>query len=284
VARFKAEAKSARIKVADAAASQAANSAPSGQQSGGLAIEPRVTADRYDLRVLTLTASIGLAAVAAYFSITGMTILFPGAVMAVIAMAVTMEAGKLVGAAWLARHWRTTGILLRATLTVLIVTLAVINAVGVYGRLTAAHLTVHVAAMAATEQEASTVGARIEAQVHVVGDLDRRIAQIDTAVEQAAKRGRGRAAMVLADEQHRNRDALVAQRQREAATLVTLKADQAQVQADSRRVEADIGPLRYAATLIGLDSEQALRLLILLMVLCCDPMAIVLVIAASARR
>jgi hypothetical protein len=46
-------------------------------------------------------------------------------------------------------------------------------------------------------------------------------------------------------------------------------------------VEVDIGPLRYAAMLLGLDGEQALRLLILLMVLTCDPMAIVLVIAAS---
>jgi len=60
--------------------------------------------------------------------------------------------------------------------------------------------------------------------------------------------------------------------------------DQAQVQARSRRVEADIGPLRRAATLLGLESEQALRLLILLFVFCCDLMAIVLVIAASARR
>ena len=40
----------------------------------------------------------------------------------------------------------------------------------------------------------------------------------------------------------------------------------------------------YAATLVGLDSEQAPRLLILSTVLCCDLMAIVLVIAASARR
>jgi hypothetical protein len=190
----------------------------------------------------------------------------------------------LVCSAWLARHWRTTGILLRGTLTVLIVTLAVINAVGVYGRLTAAHLTVHAAAVAATEQEASTVGARIEAQAHAVSDIDRRVAQIDMAIEEAAKRGRTKAAMALADEQHRNREALVAQRQREAATLVSLKTDQAQVQAESRRVEADIGPLRYAAMLLGLDSEQALRLLILLMVLSCDPMAIVLVIAASGRK
>jgi transposase-like protein len=310
VARFKAETRAAR-KAANSVASSAATGAQTGQQNGAAAPHevpqsvPRdtrshedawmcppapiqrkhqATPDGYGFRVLTLTAAVALAAVAAYFSITGMTILFPGAAAAVIAMAAAMEAGKLVGAAWLGRHWCTTGVLLRATLTVLIVTLAVINAVGVYGRLTAAHLTVHAAAMAAAEQQASTVGARIEAQAHVVGDLDRRIAQIDTAIEEAAKRGRGRAAMVLAEDQRRNRDTLVAQRQREAAALVSLKANQAQVQAEARRVEADIGPLRYAAMLLGIDSEQALRLLILLMVLCCDPMAIVLVIAASARR
>jgi hypothetical protein len=55
--------------------------------------------------------------------------------------------------AWLAHHWKSTSLLLRAALTLLIVILAVINAVGVYGRLTAAHLTVHAATMAATEQQ-----------------------------------------------------------------------------------------------------------------------------------
>ena len=49
----------------------------------------------------------------------------------------------MVGTAWRAHHWKSTSLLLRAALTVLIGTLAVINAVGVYGRLTAAHLTVH---------------------------------------------------------------------------------------------------------------------------------------------
>jgi hypothetical protein len=142
---------------------------PNETPSAQIQREPDVTADYHGLRVLTFTAAIALPAVAAYFSITGTTILFPGAAIAVVAMAATMECGKLVGAAWLARHWRTTGVLLRSTLTVLIATLAIINAVGVYGRLTAAHLTTHVAAMAATEQQASAVNARIEAQTHTVG-------------------------------------------------------------------------------------------------------------------
>jgi hypothetical protein len=62
--------------------------------------------------------------------------------------------------------------------------------------------------------------------------------------------------MVLAEDQRRNRDTLVAQRQHEAGTLVSLKADQAQVQAESRRVEGDIGALQYAATLLGLERER----------------------------
>jgi hypothetical protein len=43
---------------------------------------------------------------------------------------------------------------------------------------------------------------------------------------------------------------------------------------------------RYVAELIGAstDSERAIRWLIALMVLCCDPLAISLTAAASARR
>jgi len=45
-------------------------------------------------------------------------------------------------------------------------------------------------------------------------------------------------------------------------------------------------PIRYVAELLGAgaDAERAIRLLIALMVLCCDPLAIALTAAASARR
>ena len=51
------------------------------------------------LTVTTFAAALALAAVAALFSISGMVILFPGGPVAVVAMAATMEAGKLTGAA-----------------------------------------------------------------------------------------------------------------------------------------------------------------------------------------
>ncbi len=107
-------------------------------------------------------AAIGLATVAAWFSIKGMVVLFPGAPIAVVAMAVAMEVAKLVTVGWLARRWRTTGRVWRLVLVTLVAGLAVINATGVYAQLAAAHVGERGAAQAqlANRPRASTHGSR----------------------------------------------------------------------------------------------------------------------------
>jgi len=59
-------------------------------------------------RAFALLAALALATVAAYFSVAGMAEIFPGDPIAVMVLAATMEAGKLVIAGWLAAHWRRT--------------------------------------------------------------------------------------------------------------------------------------------------------------------------------
>jgi hypothetical protein len=56
--------------------------------------------------------------------------------------------------------------------------------------------------------------------------------------------------------------------------------------AKGRRIETESAPIRYFAELLGADtdSERAIRWLIALMVMCCDPLAIALTGAASARK
>jgi hypothetical protein len=68
--------------------------------------------------------------------------------------------------------------------------------------------------------------------------------------------------------------------------LADPKVEKAAVEGERRKVEADLGPVRYLAMLIGADAdaERTIRWLIALMVLCCDPLAIALTAAASARR
>jgi hypothetical protein len=58
------------------------------------------------------------------------------------------------------------------------------------------------------------------------------------------------------------------------------------VAAQGKRIETEAAPIRYVAELLGIDTdnEKAIRWPIALMVLCCDPLAIALTAAASARR
>jgi hypothetical protein len=244
--------------------------------------EPRA---RFDfLHALTLTVALVLAGVAAYFSVTGMARIFPGANEAIIAMAAVMEGGKLTGAAWLSRNWRAMGWFLRSTLTLLVIVLAMINAVGVFGQLSAAHLAPHITAIAANEEEAAASNAKIDAQTVLIADLSRRIAQIDAAIEEATKRGRTVSAMDLSRDQRKYRDTLVTERSVAETALVEMKATQARIVGEQQKASADIGVLEYAAALLGVDRERMMQILILAMVLSCDPLSITLVVATAGRR
>jgi hypothetical protein len=68
--------------------------------------------------------------------------------------------------------------------------------------------------------------------------------------------------------------------------LAALKAERAALGAKGRQLETEAAPIRYVAELVGAntDSERAIRWLIALMVLTCDPLAIALTAAASARK
>jgi hypothetical protein len=135
------------------------------------------------------------AGVAGVFSIRGMVVLFPGAPLTIVTMAIAMESAKLVTAGWLAARWSVTAGIWRGVLVALVSGLAVINAAGVFSQLVAAHVGERGAAQAAVETQDAALAARIELSAGKVADLDHRLAQIDTAVEVAAKRGRTNTAL-----------------------------------------------------------------------------------------
>jgi cell division protein FtsB len=163
-------------------------------------------------------AAIGLASVAALFSVRGMVQLFPGTPLLIIAMASMMEASKLIAAGWLARRWRGTAWVWRLVLIVLVAGFAIINATGVYAQLVAAHVGDRGAATSAVETQNATLAARIDVQAHNVNNLDRRLSQIDSAIEEAARRGKTNTALSAMEAQKKARVSLVDERKREAAT------------------------------------------------------------------
>lgn len=242
------------------------------------AVTPGVDAAAY-------AAAVALAGVAAVFSIRGMLVLFPGAPQSVVAMAVTMEAAKLVTTAWLAARWSVTPWLLRGLLGFFIVGIAAINGAGVFSQLVSAHVGDRATAAAAVETHSAEIAGRLELAAARVADLDRRLGQIDTAIETAAKSGRTQTALAAIQGQRQTRAALAGERERAAAALAGLKAERAQAASQAHRQESEAAPIRYVAEMLGAeaDSEKAIRWLIALMVMCCDPLAIVLTAAASRR-
>jgi hypothetical protein len=243
---------------------------------------PAAQTPRNGITVATLMAALSLAAVSAGFSITGMTSIFVGSFWPVIAMGVALEFGKLSAVAWLGRYHGSMP--LRAGLVVLVVVLMALNAVGAYGFLSRAHIDHAVAGEVTILARDAEVEARLGVQAGVVADLDRRIAQIDTAIDKATEKGRTGSAMALADRQRKTRTDLVAQRTNEAKALATLKVEKATVDGERRKVEADLGPVRYLATLLRAGDQDVLRWFILVVALLLDPAAVLLLLAASARR
>ena len=236
------------------------------------------------VNVLAYAVAVSLAGIAAYFSIHGMIVLFPGAPTAIVIMGLAMEAAKLVTVAFLAHQWRLLGGLSRAVLATLVIGLAAINAAGVYSQLVAAHFGDRMTATSAVETEASALAAKTEVQTQTVADFDRRLGQIDAAIAEMVKRGRSTGALEAIGAQRKARDALVSQRRHEAETLADLKSEAGAVAARSRRIEVEAAPIMYVAQLVGATTEQAIRLLILLMVLTCDPLALALTGAASRPK
>src|SRR5258708_5791340 len=254
-----------------------ASSVFAGPQATGPALRVRTTGF---INVLAYVVAVALAGIAAYFSIRGMIVLFPGAPTAIVVMGVAMEAAKLVTVAFLAHQWRLLGGLSRAVLVTLVAGLAAINAAGVYSQLVAAHFGDRIAATSAVETEASALAAKTEVQTQTVADLDRRVGQIDSAIAEMVKRGRAAGALEAIGAQRKLLEALVSQRRHEAETLAALKSEAGAVAAKSRQIEVEAAPIMYVAQLLGATTEQAIRLLILLMVLTCDPLALALTAAA----
>jgi hypothetical protein len=235
---------------------------------------------------LAYGVACGLAGIAAWFSLKGLAVLFPGAPHEIVVMGAIMEAAKLVACGWLAGAWRDVPWVFRAVLMLLIAGLAVINASGTFSQLTAAHVGNRAVSSATLTMQGTDLDARIEVAGAKLPDVDRRISAIDGIVAGAAQRGPGQHRAGIMTDQRKARARLVVERQQAAKALADLKVERGSVQARASITESEAMPLRYAAELLGMggDDERAIRLLIALLVFCRDPMAIALTVSVSIVR
>ena len=88
----------------------------------------------------TLLVALTVSAVAAYYSIIGLTAIFAAAVIPIVIMGGALEVAKITTAVWLHKFWDDTTWMMKAYLTVATIILMIITSMGIFGFLSKAHI------------------------------------------------------------------------------------------------------------------------------------------------
>lgn len=230
--------------------------------------------------ILFLTA-FALSAVAAYYSIIGLIAIFPTAIIPIAVMGVTLEIGKLVSASWLYRNWNDAPKLLKYYFTVAVVILSFITSMGVFGFLSKAHLD-QTLAFSGSDIELKVLEQQIQSEQRKIDNAQRSITALDRLVDQSDTE----AAIKLRNSQAGERKQLFTQISNSNSVIKDLNTKAVPLRKESKKVAAEVGPIKYIADVIYGDStestlEKAVRAVILLIVFVFDPLAIILLIAAN---
>ena len=250
-------------------------------------------------KYVVLLSAILIATVAAFFSISGLGKLFAGAYLAVVIMASVLEAGKLVTASLLTRHWQDLTRLMRAYYLSATFILIVITSAGIYGFLTAAYQTTadQLSILDRQTQVLDLRKERYQEQLDLyigeretlsltVGELSRGLANnviqyVDEETGQLVTTTSLNTRLVLQEQlqittQERGNLGLRIEELTDSVTQMDLQALNLTIDSE---VTAEAGPLRYLSNLTGWPMDQVVNAFALLIIFVFDPLAVSLVVA-----
>jgi hypothetical protein len=238
---------------------------------------------------LTLLSGLSLSAVAVYYSVVGLTAIFAAAVIPIIIMGTTLEISKLVATIWLKQNWKTAPLLIKTYLFTAIVVLMIITSMGIFGFLSKAHSDQNLvssdvlAKIAVYDEKIKTSKENI--------DVNRKqLKQMDEAVDQvmgrsADEKGADKA-VALRRGQAKDRARLLQDIDSEQKTISSLNEERAPIAAEVRKVEAEVGPIKYIAAFFygSTDTsilEKAVTWVIITLIVVFDPLAVILLLASQ---
>lgn len=255
------------------------------------------------LPVVIGISAISVSASAAFYSVTGLSKLFAGASLAVMIMASSLEAAKLVTATVLHIYWNTLNKILRVYLVLATVLLVIITSMGIYGFLSAAYQETFKALaiqqnkieflqnkssfyekdLIRYDNELSTILDNITAlsqakatSIQVKDKLEDGTTRLRNTVSTAELR---LAQQRLSVEEASKKD-IQLKRQTVADSVQAIKLRILKIQNDGSGT-SELGPLQYIAGLTGVPMDKVINWLLIVLIIVFDPLAIALVLAAN---
>ena len=239
---------------------------------------------------IVLLVAFTLSIVSAYYSVLGLVSIFAAAVIPVIIMGASLEVGKVTAALWLHKNWNRSPVQYKLYLVPAMIFLMLLTSMGVFGFLSKAH------------SDQSLVSGDVQAKIAIYDekikvsqdniDVNRKaLKQLDEAVDQVMGRSTSETgadkAVAVRKSQAKERTRLLAEITAEQKTITGLREERAPIAAEVRKVEAEVGPIKYIAAMVYGDNpesgvlEKAVRWVIILIVIVFDPLAIVLILAGQ---
>ena len=239
---------------------------------------------------LALISGLSISAVAVYYSVAGLVSIFAAAVIPIVVMGVALEVSKLIATIWLKLNWTRAPFFIKAYMTTAVVILMIITSMGIFGFLSKAH------------SDAGLVSGDVMAKISVYDekiktakdniDANRKaLKQMDEAVDQVMGRSQDEKgadkAVAIRRAQAKERARLQAEIAAEQKAIGKLNEERAPIAAEVRKVEAEVGPIKYIAAFVYGDNtdanvlEKAVTWVIIIIVSVFDPLAVILLLASQ---
>jgi hypothetical protein len=242
------------------------------------------------LSLITLFVALSLSVIAAFYSIAGLAAIFAAAVIPIMIMGTVLELAKITVTLWLHEYWNHCRLLMKIYLVPAVIMLMLITSMGIFGFLSKAH------------SDQSLISGDVQSKIAVYDekiktskeniDANRKaLKQLDEAVDQVMGRSTDEKgadkAVAIRRGQSKDRARLQAEIAMEQKAIASLNEERAPIAAEVRKVEAEVGPIKYIAALIYSDTpdvnvlEHAVRWVIILLVCVFDPLAIMMLLAST---
>ena len=236
------------------------------------------------LTYLVFITGIAISTLAAYYSIIGLTSIFAGAFWPIIIMGSVLEVGKLVSTSWLYNNWKQAPFLIKAYLFTAIAVLMLITSMGIFGFLSKAHIEQQLQLNTGATEQVEILNNDITLQQERISDLDKQIKVIDDSINKMIEKGQTKSSLNAAKQQKETRQSLVDEKKKETDKLSEIKSQRIKLDSEFKKIEAEVGPIKYVAELIYGSSDQqivdkAIRFVIMLLIFVFDPLAILLLLA-----
>ena len=231
------------------------------------------------LKILVGFSAILIAGCAAYFSVTGLGVLFAGASLSVMIMAGSLELAKLVAATYLKQMWDTIHGFNKWYLTISVAVLMLITSAGIFGYLSNAFQAQSLQ-LQQVDREIAVHQTKIDQNNTQITQLSTQITEFNTNQSKIIDGGKVNSRLLRSID---NRDKEIAKINDKISKLQEENASETekinQIKISNLDLEKEVGGFRFVAEAFGMELKNVVKFFILIIVLVFDPLAVALIIA-----